>query len=45
LKIVKQPKKPLAKEVLRVVSDEEFSEDEQGFTEDDESISEGNIYF
>ncbi|KAL7069898.1 hypothetical protein ACQ4LE_010862 [Meloidogyne hapla] len=42
LKIVKQPKKPLAKEVLRVISDEEFSEDEEGFSDDEGSPTEDN---
>nr|CAD2164158.1 unnamed protein product [Meloidogyne enterolobii] len=42
LKIVKQPKKPLAKEVLRVISDEDFSDDEEGFSDDEESLNNNN---
>uniref|UniRef100_A0A914MLN7 Sas10 C-terminal domain-containing protein n=1 Tax=Meloidogyne incognita TaxID=6306 RepID=A0A914MLN7_MELIC len=42
LKIVKQPKKPLAKEVLRVISDEDFSDDEEGFSDDEESLNNDN---
>ena len=45
LKIVKQPKKPLAKEVLRVISDEDFSDDEEGFSDDEESLNNSYLFF
>lgn len=42
LKIVKNPNKPIAKEVLRIVSDEEFSEDEDELI-DEEDYNQGNL--